>query len=482
MNDYRLPNDRDNDTILIEPPIILRMELDSPSYADGIHVRPPIVPFPPAESPAPPDPPGPTDSMDRSAVLPESHGNGLWHYVLPTVFLTSMALLVIYAVPYLLFHWRVMDAHADAEGALLKRRAELKAEAEHADERLELLDKKVNLVGLGFREVARKIAPVVVNVANLREPLHPEEIAGRKKMLFYDPETDRRYLQHGIGSGIVLKPGVILTNYHVVKGAHRLRILFASGQSIGLNMNAISVDERTDLAILTLPDNLPAGIKEDASFTAVFADSDKDVHVGDWALAMGSPHGLRQTVTQGIISAKGRLLPMLDLVELIQTDAAINPGNSGGPLFDQLGRVVGINVAIATDNGGNQGIGFAIPSNTASKIAEQLIKHGEVPRGYIGIAMEDLPGPRAKTLKLENGGVLVREVLQGEAGEKAGLKVGDIVLRLNKEVISRFEPMHHFRQLIANLPPGAEITLDILRGNNRINITVTLGKRPANLR
>ena len=106
---------------------------------------------------------------------------------------------------------------------------------------------------------------------------------------------------------------------------------------------------------------------------AEFADSDKDVHVGDWTLAVGSPLGLRQTVTQGVISAKGRLLHMLDLVELLQTDAAINPGNSGGPLFDQLGRVVGINVAIASDNGGNQGIGFAIPSNTAKKIVEQLI-------------------------------------------------------------------------------------------------------------
>ncbi len=472
-----------DDSIPIEPPMILKMELDPRPSSDGIVVRPPIVPAPTPEAESAAAQTTPAESMDRSAALPETpNGGGLWNYVVPSMFLTSMALLVVYVVPYLFYHWRMMDAQADAEGLLLKRRAELKAEAEHADERLELLDKKVNLVGLGFREVSRKIAPVVVNVANLREPLHAEELVGRKKMLIYDPETDRRYLQHGIGSGVLLKPGVILTNYHVVRGAHRLRVVFASGQSIGLNVNAVSADDRTDLAVLRLPDNLADGLKEDASHTAVFADSDKDVHVGDWALAMGSPHGLRQTVTQGIISAKGRLLPMLDLVELLQTDAAINPGNSGGPLFDQLGRVVGINVAIATDNGGNQGIGFAIPSNVAKKIAEQLVEHGEVPRGYIGIAMEDLPGPRAKALKLQNGGVLIREVLVGEAGEKAGLKVGDIILRINKEEVSRFEPMHHFRQLIANLPPAAEVTLDILRGVNRMNITVTLGKRPANLR
>ena len=341
MNDNQSSDERESTPVPVEPPTILKMELDPRSYAEGIHVRPPVIPLPPPEPPAAAPPTPPIEPMDRSAAMPETTGgNGLWNYVVPTMFLTSMALLIIYAVPYLLYHWRVMDAHADAEGALLKRRAELKAEAEHADERLELLDKKVNLVGLGFREVSRKIAPVVVNIANLREPLHPEEIARRKKfhaedfadrkkikeIFIYDPETDRRYMQQGIGSGILIKPGVILTNYHVVKGAHRLRILFASGQSIGLDFNMVSADDRTDLAILKLPDNLPAGLKEDSGHTAVFADSDKDVHVGDWALAVGSPHGLRQTVTQGIISAKGRLLPMLDLVELIQTDAAINPG------------------------------------------------------------------------------------------------------------------------------------------------------------
>src|SRR5262249_5451295 len=151
-----------------------------------------------------------------------------------------------------------------------------------------------------------------------------------------------------------------------------------------------------DLAVLKLGDNLPAGIRDDAKAEAVWADSDKGVQVGDRVLAMGSPLGLRHTVTQGIISAKGRLLAMLDMVELLQTDAAINPGNSGGPLFDQLGRVAGINVAIASDNGGNQGIGFAIPSNTAKRIFEQLSTTGEVSRGYLGIGLEDVLPNEAK--------------------------------------------------------------------------------------
>src|SRR5439155_20385879 len=140
--------------------------------------------------------------------------------------------------------------------------------------------------------------------------------------------------------------------------------------------------------------------REDLNASAEFADSDKDVHVGDWALAIGSPLGLRQTVTQGVISAKGRVLGMLDLVELLQTDAAINPGNSGGPLFDQYGRVVGINVAIASDNGGNQGIGFAIPSNTARRIAAQLLEEGEVQRGYLGIALDEVPPAQARDQKI----------------------------------------------------------------------------------
>ena len=148
---------------------------------------------------------------------------------------------------------------------------------------------------------------------------------------FSTPDNDRKYLQLGVGSGLIVKPGVILTNNHVVMGAERLRISFASGQSIGVDPGAVVRDAMTDLAVIRLPSDLPAGLKEEAQQSAVFADSDKDVQVGDWALAIGSPLGLKQTVTQGVISAKGRLLHMLDLVELLQTDAAINPGNSGGP-------------------------------------------------------------------------------------------------------------------------------------------------------
>jgi len=400
----------------------------------------------------------------------------LWHCVLPTTILLALVLLVLYAVPYLLYHWRLMQAHAEAEAVYMRRRAELKAEAEHADERLDLLDKRVHLTGLGFREVVRKVSPTVVDVANYREPKAAE--LGLKKILIFDLENDRKYIQAGVGSGVIFKAGVILTNYHVVKGAQRLRISFANGQTIGIDPGRICADAITDLAVIRLPDELPAAVKEDASNCVVFADSDKEVHKGDWALAIGSPLGLQQTVTQGIISAKGRLLSKLDLVELLQTDAAINPGNSGGPLFDLQGRVMGINVAIASDNGGNQGIGFAIPSNTVKKICEQLLQHGEVARGYLGIAMEELSAAQRKALKVNEPAVIVRKIEAGEGAEKAGVKVGDIVVRVNKEALSPQAPMRHLRQMIVDLAPGSEVTLEILRNRQRQSITIILGKRP----
>jgi S1-C subfamily serine protease len=406
---------------------------------------------------------------------------GLWNWVVPSLFLALLMLLVLFGGMHLLHHWRILDAQAEAESVFLKRRAELRADAEHAEERLDLLDKRVHLTSLGFREVVRKVAPKVVNVASFREPKAAELPLLAKKGLIFDAENDRKYMQVGVGSGLVIQPGVILTNHHVVKGAQRLRITFASGQSIGIDPAAVVSDAITDLAVLRLPESLPAGIKEDAQNTTEFADSDKDVQVGDWALAIGSPLGLKQTVTQGVISAKGRLLHMLDLVELLQTDAAINPGNSGGPLFDQYGRVMGINVAIASDNGGNQGIGFAIPANTAKKIAEQLLAKGEVLRGYVGIAMDEIPGAKLKALKLDDGAILVKEVMPGEAADRAGMRAGDIIVRVNKDALNRWEPIRHFRQLVVDLEPGSEVTIEVLRGDERRQLPLTVGKRPAHL-
>jgi S1-C subfamily serine protease len=393
-------------------------------------------------------------------------------------------LATLYAAPYLLVHWRTAEAQAEAEATYLKRRAELKAEAEAADERLDVLDKRVQLTSLGFREVVRKVAPIVVNVSNYREPREAEVGAlGKFRSLHYDAEKDKKYVQAGVGSGIIVKPGYVLTNYHVVKNAQRLRVTFASGQSVGEDPEAVASDPLTDLAVIRLSsDRIPDGVRNDMNVSAEFADSDKDVQVGDWALAIGSPLGLRQSVSQGVISAKGRLLSMLDLVELLQTDAAINPGNSGGPLFDQHGRVAGINVAIASDTGGNQGIGFAIPSNTAKKIFDLLVRQGEVVRGYLGVALEEISPKKAKALKLsDTGGVAIVQVVPDQAAARAGLQPGDIIVRYKNQPLDSIQPLRQLRQRILETEPESEVAVEIIRDDQRQTVNVQIGKRPTQL-
>ncbi len=336
----------------------------------------------------------------------------------------------------------------------------------------------MQLTSLGFREVVRKGAPHVVNVASFKKL--PKGDAAHKGHVLYDPETDTPFIELGVGSGVVVRPGVILTNYHVVNGAERLRITFASGQTISVASTTVAADDLTDLAIIRLPADLPAGLKAEANATAVFADSDQDVQVGDWALAIGSPLGLRQTVTQGVISAKGRLLePSFELVELLQTDAAINPGNSGGPLFDQHGRVVGINVAIAGNaQGQGQGIGFAIPSNTVRKISEQLIDNGEVQRGFLGVLPADVPAPLARTLQIDGGAVLLEKVVPNEPAASAGLQSGDVLVKIKGQALSRQQPIRHFRQLMVDLVPGAQVDMEIVREHEHRVVAVTIGRRP----
>ncbi len=449
-------------------------------YVDSFTAEAPL-PLPPAADgrSSGTEPPPSLSTPVPTAAQPKS--SGLGSFIAHALVCAALVGVALYVGPYLLVHWRTAEGEAEAEVAYQKRRAELKAEAEAADLRLEQLDKKVQLVSLGFREVARKIAPLVVNVANLREPRDGVEGVWSKKAFVHDPETDRKLVQSGVGSGIILDNGHILTNHHVVKGAQRLRLTFASGQALIVNPDAVLADPITDLAVIKLT-NVPAKVQPDLQVKAVFADSDKDVHVGDWALAAGSPLGLKQTVTQGVISAKGRLLSMLDLVELLQTDAAINPGNSGGPLFDQLGRVAGINVAIASDNGASQGIGFAIPSNTAKAICAQLIAKGEVVRGYLGIALDEPSVPEAAKLGLKDaGGVIIMEVHAEHAAAKAGLQVGDVIVGFNKQALAAVHPMRQLRQFILETEPGSDVTLEFIRDGRRQTVNINVGKRPTKL-
>lgn len=383
-------------------------------------------------------------------------------------------LVVVYLSPYLVAHWRRVEAEADADVRFLVRQAELRAESIHADERLQVLDKRLHLTALGFREVVRKAARQVVSVANCRSGKAGK--TPRKQTSDDDRAPAPNYIQNGVGSGIIVKPGYILTNHHVVKDAENLLLTFASGQSLELDLDTVSSDAMTDLAVIRLPDELPRHLQEDASGSAEFVDSDRDVEVGDWVIAVGSPLGLRHTVTQGIISAKGRLLSMLDAVELLQTDAAINPGNSGGPLFDQLGRVVGINVAIASDNGANQGIGFAIPSNTARRIFEQLAGGGAVVRGHLGAVLEEMVEcPKAAG---KGGAVLIADVIAGKAAAKAGLEENDVIIGYEGQSLNTLNALRDLRERIFATLPGREVAIDVVRAGERRIVAVRMGQRP----
>jgi S1-C subfamily serine protease len=455
--------------------------LEGPELAAALTASAPLVLPPPlattlAAEPAP--------AVAAPVAPPRAPGRAIPAFFWPATFFLLIVLATVFVYPMLLARWRTVEGRAEAEAAYLKRRAELKAEAEAAAEMLGALDKRVNLVSLGFREVVRKVTPNVVNVTSFRE-LRPDDPATKRAgAVYFDPQTERHYRQLGVGSAVLVRPGQILTNHHVVRGTDRLRITFASGQSLTLDTDKnVLVDAVTDLAVIRLPTDLPCGLCEEVNVSTEFADSDRDVHRGDLVLALGSPLGLRQTVTHGIISAKGRLLDKITLVELLQTDAAINPGNSGGPLFDQYGRVAGINVAIASDNGVNQGIGFAIPSNTARKVFDQLVEKGEVVRGYIGVALGELTAARAEALGLtRSGGVLIAEVMPDQAASRAGMRSGDVIVRYNKEALGAVNPTRQLRQWILETEVGRSVPVEILRDGRRQTLHLRIGKRPPDLR
>lgn len=272
--------------------------------------------------------------------------------------------------------------------------------------------------------------------------------------------------QNGTGSGVIVsKEGYLLTNNHVVEGADEVRIKLADGRE--LPAKVIGRDDKTDVAVLKVSaDNLSA---------ATFADSDR-IEVGDVVLAVGNPFGIGQTVTMGIISATSRATFGLPYEDFIQTDAAINPGNSGGALIDSDGRLIGINTAIISRSGGNQGIGFAIPANIARDVLEALVTDGKVTRGYLGVLPQDVTPAIARKLGLkDNGGALLAEVTDKSPAEKAGLASGDVVTEFNGKPI---RDARHLRLEVARVKPGETANVRIRREDNAKVIKVTVRERP----
>ena len=277
--------------------------------------------------------------------------------------------------------------------------------------------------------------------------------------------SPREYHQMAQGSGcIISSDGYILTNHHVVGDVDKIMVKLHDGRE--LEAKVIGSDEKSDVAVIKVDaQNLPV---------LPLGDSDK-LKIGEWVIAIGNPFGLAETVTVGVVSATGRSnVHIADYEDFIQTDAAINPGNSGGPLLNLDGQLIGINTAIFSQSGGYMGIGFAIPINMAKNIKEQLLKYGKVTRGQLGISVQPLTKELADSFKLESTkGILVADVLSDTPAEKAGLKTGDIILKLNGEDVA---DIGSFRNKIAMMAPGTNVQLLILREGKEQQVSVEIGE------
>jgi Do/DeqQ family serine protease len=321
------------------------------------------------------------------------------------------------------------------------------------------------LTGYSLAPMLEKVLPAVVNISTQstvrtrRSPLLDDPFFRH----FFDlPEMPRQ--AQNLGSGVIVdaKAGYILTNHHVVEDADEITITLRDRRSFPAKL--VGADPDTDLALLKIEaDNLSA---------LELADSDR-LRVGDFAVAIGNPFGLGQTVTYGIISALGRSdLGIEGFENFIQTDASINPGNSGGALVTLEGQLIGINTAIIGPNGGNVGIGFAIPSNMAREVMNQLREHGEVRRGQLGVLVQDLTPELAQAFNLKDRqGAVVAQVMPGSPAEKAGVRTGDIVLAVNGRAVHSANAL---RNAIGMTRRGATVALDILRDGRALKINVKI--------
>jgi serine protease Do len=321
--------------------------------------------------------------------------------------------------------------------------------------------------------VAKQTIPAVVHIEvtekqEVMNPLLPFEGDPFFKRFFDIPKMPRKFKRElkGLGTGMIIdSQGHILTNHHVAGGATKLEVQLSNGNRYLAKL--IGTDPKTDLAVIQISAKEPLP-------NVTFGDSDK-VEVGEWVVAIGHPRGLDQTVTQGIISAKHRqgITDPSSYQDFLQTDAAINPGNSGGPLLNLQGKVIGVNAVIVSESGGFEGIGFTIPSNMALHVAKQLIAHGKVERGWLGISIQDLTPDLAKSIHTEaTKGALVAEVVKGGPAEKGGLKKNDVVIGYRGKEIP---DSGTFRNEVASTPIGSEAKVTVLRDGKKVDLTIKVG-------
>jgi serine protease Do len=323
-----------------------------------------------------------------------------------------------------------------------------------------------------FNPVVKKVVPAVVSITADKMV----RTSGRQAPFSFGPFGDlfggpgqepQERRSQGLGSGVIVSPdGYILTNHHVIDGAEQIEVHLDDKRD--LQAKLIGTDSKTDIAILKVEaKDLPV---------VKFGNSDS-VQVGDIVLAVGSPFGLRQSVTMGIVGGTGRgSLGIEDYEDFIQTDAAINPGNSGGALINIHGELIGINTAILSRSGGNQGIGFAVPVNMAHRIMTQIIEHGKVSRGYIGVGIQNLTPELANQFGAPaTRGALIRSVEPGSPAEGASLKQGDIVLEVDGQAV---EDSRTLSLAVAGKDPGATVDLTVWRNEKKVQVPLKLGELP----
>ncbi|WP_087016648.1 Do family serine endopeptidase [Thaumasiovibrio subtropicus] len=319
-----------------------------------------------------------------------------------------------------------------------------------------------------------QVTPAVVSIAVEGKQVSRQRLPESFRFFFGDEFPEEQVRERpfrGLGSGVIIdaKEGYIVTNHHVINGADKIRIQLFDGREYDADL--IGSDAMSDIALLKL--------NEFENLTEIKVSNSDSLRVGDFAVAIGNPFGLGQTVTSGIISALGRSgLNLENFENFIQTDAAINSGNSGGALVNLNGELIGINTAILGPNGGNVGIGFAIPSNMASNLVDQILEFGEVRRGMLGVQGGELTSELAEAFGYEtNHGAFVSQVVPGSAADDAGIEAGDIIISVNGKKIRSFSEL---RAKIATLGAGKEVKLGILRDGENLTVTATLKESSQN--
>ena len=336
-----------------------------------------------------------------------------------------------------------------------------------------------------LRNAANAVLPSVVSIQHTIAPAQVSAVPGQGgtmqdvpwqgpmadplfRQFFGEMRPMQREPEHSLGSGVVIDPsGVILTNNHVVEGGGTITVRLHDGREF--DAVEVQTDPKTDLAVVRIKN-----AKDLAA--ATLGDSD-DLRLGDWVIAVGDPFGLSETVTAGIISAKGRGLGITNREEFLQTDAAINPGNSGGPLVNALGEVVGINTAISSTTGGYQGIGFAIPINLAKWVSDQLIAEGRVHRAFLGVGIQALTPDLASQFGIPGKkGVVVTKVFPDTPGSEAGLKSGDVIVAYDDHALDSPRQLQaHVEESTAN----SSHELKLIRGGKETKLSVTVLEQPA---